>query len=163
MEEEWESLKDFPGYAVSSLGRVMNISRDSLVRPARNNHGIATVGMMVAGRHTTRSIAVLVAETFLPDRHEAFNSPINLNGDRMDCRMHNLLWRPRWFTVQYHQQFYREDFYKRTVVLELVDTGEVFEGWRDPSVTYGLKYLDIIMSYANKQTVFPTGQRFRRV
>jgi hypothetical protein len=120
------------------------------------------VGFFKQGQHTTRSLPLLVANAFLPRTKEAFNAPIQLDGDRMQCRVDNLMWRPRWFAVLYHQQFSKDDFYYPDADLEIEDTGEHFKGWAEPSVIYGLRYIDIIVSYTNHKGTWPTGQRFIR-
>lgn len=162
MDEQWSYIQEFPGYAVSNFGQVANLRRDSLIRPVPNAQGIAMAGFFYRGHHTTRSVPLLVANAFLPKTNPAFNAPIQLNGDRMFCHVRNLMWRPRWFAVVYHQQFSKPEFHDPDADLEIEDTGEQFKGWAEPSVVYGLRYIDIIMSYTNHKGTWPTGQRFIR-
>jgi hypothetical protein len=161
VQETWAKLDGFSIYEISTFGRVINVHRDMLLTPVPNQEGISKVSLVRDGRTTSRSLAVLVAQTFLPKERVIFNSPINLNGDRMDCHVDNLMWRPRWFAVHYHQQFEREEFHGSRQPIEDLTFEEKFIGWKDPSIRYGLRYIDIIMSCTNHTPTIITSQRFR--
>lgn len=163
MNEEWRLVEDVDEYEVSDRGRVANVRTKRILKLSRNSEGIATVGLMVRGKHTTRSVALLVSQAFIPKNDATFNSPINLDGNRMNCSANNLMWRPRWFAVRYHQQFLTDEFYERRAIIEIEQTGEMFVGWAEPSMTYGLRYTDIILSYVNGKPTFPTMYNFRLV
>lgn len=162
MAEQWEVLHDFPMYAVSNFGNVMNISRNLVMAHRTNKQGIRMVSLMSESSHrqVTRSVALLVAETFIPQPRSTFNSPIHLDGNRDHCHISNLDWRPRWFAVKFHRQFHDIRFWHEEIELGIVGTEERFQGWARPSIKYGLLYEGIIRSYRLKDTVFPTGQRF---
>jgi len=162
--EEWVPIEEFPGYAVSNLGRVMNISTDLIKVPTPNQQGIASVNLVQDGTQNRRSVAVLVANTFLPPPpRETFDTPINLDGNRMNNRADNLEWRPRWFAIKYHMQLKKPIPYGFDGVLELIDTGEVFADIRDCSTKYGLLENEIIMASHNRTPVFPTWHTFQLV
>lgn len=161
MRERWVRLDEFPTYAVSDFGRVANVRRDMLLTPTQNAQGISKIGLVKNGRTTSRSVALLVAEAFVLKPVAFFNSPINLDGDRMNCHALNLLWRPRWYAVQYHGQFDRAEFHNSKVPIENLTEKEQFLGWRDPSIKYGLRYIDIILSCANGVSTPITSQRYR--
>ncbi len=163
MTERWKHLEEFPGYSISTYGQVANDRRDSILRQNPNMQGIAMVGLMQAGRHTTRSVPLLVANAFVPNPDpKRFNSPIQLNGHRMDSHIDNLLWRPRWFAYKYHIQFSQEGFYyvPKAQIL-LLDTDERFNELVTPSTKYGLHYKDVMYSYMMGTDVYPTRQHFR--
>jgi hypothetical protein len=162
LQEKWLPIADFEHYAVSNLGRICNLKRDALLTIHPNNQGIAKVGLQYSsGRLTSRSVAVLVAEAFLRRERETFNSPINRDGDRMNCQVDNLLWRPRWFAVKFHRQFLSDTFRHPTRSFMEIDTREIFTDYITPCVSYGLYYVDVILSYMNNQKVFPTRQQFK--
>jgi NUMOD4 motif len=162
--ERWLQLEDFEGYAVSDLGRVCNLRRDAILNPTTNNRGIAKVNLIDNDRRiTTRSVASLVAQAFLEKPSPIFDTPIQLDGDRTNCHVRNLMWRPRWFAVKYHQQFYVERFrFGRRDFID-VDTEEVYEDYIRPCTTFGLIHTGIILSYLNHERVFPTRQRFELI
>jgi len=169
MKEEWIELEEFPDYAVSNLGNILCLRNDLVRRPSQNQQGIAKITLVLDGRTHTRAVAVLVAKTFL--KRDAsylrdpniFNTPINTDGDRMNCCVDNLMWRPRWFAIKYHQQFQYIEFHQAHPYIEEIETGERFNNIKDPSINYGLYYRDIIKSFMNHVYVFPTGQEFRLV
>lgn len=161
MPETWEVLIDFPSYSISNLGNVVNTYRGRVMAQRSNHQGVRMVSLMDEHhRQVTRSVALLVAESFIPQPSSIFNSPIHLDGDRANCSVDNLTWRPRWFSVLYHRQFSDIRFYHRQIVLGIQGSRERFQGWADPCMRYGLLYKSIINSYHNNETVFPTGQRF---
>lgn len=162
LEEEWKHLEDYPGYSVSTYGRVLNDRRGLILAQRPNQQGIACASLIYRGNKTSASVARLVAGAFVPRTNPHFLSPINLNGHRMDNHVDNLMWRPRWFAYKYHQQFNVPDFYyvPRATIL-LLDTEEEFEGLVEPSTKYGLHYKDIMYSYMIGSEVFPTKQKFR--
>jgi len=161
-EERWAKLIRFPTYAISDRGRVINQKRETLVRPLINNTGVGVVGLIDSdGRHTTKSIALLVAETFIPRPDDRFDTPINLDGNRTNNVVENILWRPRPFAVMFNRQFRLPRFYTDRTPLEIVDTGEWFSNVVAPVTRFGLIYSAIFVSCHNRTRVFPTEQRYR--
>jgi hypothetical protein len=163
--EQWREIEGFNNYAISNLGRIQNLRRESILTPSINRQGILKVGLFdIEGRLTSRSLAVLVAEAFLElDPRPSFDSIIQLDGDRTNCHVENLMRRPRWFAIKYHQQFYNERFrFGRRLFME-IETEEVFEDYVKPCTTYGLYHNHIMNSFYNRgePTVFPTDMRFR--
>lgn len=84
--EEWRPVPGYPGYHVSSLGRVR--SSRKILKVLDCGHGYMSVHL---GRHNKRYVHRLVAETFLvnPDNLPIVN---HLNSDRRDNRASNLEW-----------------------------------------------------------------------
>lgn len=167
MQEDWLPIYAFEGYSVSNFGRVINHRRESFVRLTKNAQGVGIVGLLSSdGHHSTRSVALLVAKAFLPNEEDPdiFNTPINLNGDRLNCHVENLMWRPRWFATRFHHQFASPVFQSVRRRFEEITTGEIFEDFVKPCTTYGICHTDIALSYLNgARKVFPTWQRFRLV
>lgn len=157
MKERWEHLREFPPYAVSTLGRVMNTDTDLIKTPMINQQGIPSVLLIQNRAQRRKSVALLVANVFLePDQSSRFDTPINLDGDRLNCAVDNLMWRPRWFAMQYHAQFRRSrpPFGFQSKV-RLLETDEIFETPLDAAVKYGLLEKQIILAATNGTQVFP--------
>jgi hypothetical protein len=93
---------------------------------------------------------------------EAFDTPINLNGDRHDNAAWNLVWRPRWFAIRYIQQF---QAIPRPLdqPLEDVRTGDVFETSWIATITLGLLHRQLVLATLGFEEVWPTRQRFRLI
>lgn len=163
MQEHWLPTQDFPGYSVSSLGRVRNDQTDHILAMRRNHQGVTMVGMMLDGRQHTRSVAVLVATAFLDDPGtDIFDTPIHLDGDRTNLEASNLAWRPRWFAVKFHRQFRVPAWYNFSVYIVNSETGEKFTSPREVAVKYGLLERDIVFDLDNQHGVYPGPHHFHR-
>lgn len=158
---EWAQIAEFPQYSISNDGQVRNENTGRIMVLTRNQHGVVQVGLMKNGIQYKRGVALLVAKAFLdPHPLEAFNTPINVNGDRCDNSIENLMWRPRWFAVAYHKQFHEEPQGFREPVVD-IQTGEHFPTSWDAAVKYGLLDKEIKTATINRTYVWPTYQEFR--
>ena len=168
MDQEWRLIEDFPEYSVSDHGFVRNDRFDRLVARRVNNRGIAYVGLYRESNQTTVSVACLVANAFLPTPiNKHFDTPINLDGDRINNRVSNLMWRPRWFAVKYHRQFFGS-WNKTEDPVQEVETEEIFERSLAAAVRFGLLAFEVGVHAWNYSfhgntwdRVWPTGQQFR--
>lgn len=160
VDEQWLTIDEFPDYSVSSYGRVRNDLTGRILSLSTTQFGLVNVGMMSGGVQYHRSVPKLVAKAFLPVRPEPFDTPINLDGDRNNNRVDNLVWRPRWFAVKYNRQFRYP--YHNPILSPLVEnkTGEVCQNSSECAVRYGLLEEDIVLSILNRTYVWPTYQEF---
>lgn len=155
MSEEWRTIPDFPRYDVSSLGRVRNIDTGRIMQLTLNQRGIMYVGLMKDGCQYKRSVALLVAASFLNiPIHESFDSVIYLDGDRRNCAQSNLMWRPLHFAINYQRQFTNPPAYYGSIYCP--DTDETFPTSRQMAVKYGLLERDILKAMVNGWMVWPT-------
>lgn len=162
----WVRIPDFPGYSVSDQGQVRNDHTGRLLVLTQNQHGVCQVGMMHEGVQYKRSVARLVAEAHLEPSHlEAFDTPINLDGNRMNNHIINLMWRPRWFAIKYHRQF---SFFVslgpsiRERIQE-IHTGIHYPDSWEAATRHGLLDKEILIATLNRTYVWPTYQEFRIV
>lgn len=156
MTEEWRQIPDFPIYDVSSLGRIENNQKGRIMRLAVNQRGIVYVGLMKDGVQLKRSVALLVASSFLHiPIHESFDSVIHLDGDRTNCAASNLMWRPHHFTINYMRQFTTHPVIYNGA-LYCPETDELFANSYDMSVKYGLLLRDIHAAIVNGHMIWPT-------
>jgi hypothetical protein len=125
-----------------------------------NQTGVLQVGMMRDGRQYHRSVPLLVAKAFLPPLSKAFDTPINLDGDRYNNRVDNLAWRPRWFAIRYNQQFRQP--VENPIDMPIIDlkTREVSQNSLECAKRYGLLERDLVLSILNRTYVWPTYQEF---
>jgi hypothetical protein len=161
--EVWRSIREFPGYSVGDEGHVRNDDTGRIMAMLVNQHGIGYVGLTKNYRQYKRSVAVLVATAFTPklaQHRDAFDTPINLNGDRIDNRASNLMWRPRWFAVKYFRQFHSNER-GFNVPIEEIGTRERFKTSWDAALKYGLLDREILVATLNRTYVWPSYQRFR--
>jgi hypothetical protein len=159
---DWVKIPEFSNYSINQRGEVRNDDLGHLMRITQNQAGVAMVGLTRDKIQYRRGVAHLVAEMFLdPHPYETFTTPINLDGDRMNCRLENLMWRPRWFAVKYHKQF--EIKRPRQTPVVDIKTGEEFPDTREAAVKYGLLDKEIFLAAKAKTYVFPTFQEFRLI
>lgn len=157
---DWVPIYGFPSYSVNPLGQVRHDRIDRLVTPVMNRSYSVYVSLWRSGRHVKRSLSLLVASHFIQQPNEYFDTVINLNGDRFDCAVVNLAWRPRWFSIQYHRNF-RDPYVGRIEApLRARDGVEVFPSSIAVSVAYGLLEREVVLSVWNMYPVWPTNQIF---
>jgi hypothetical protein len=167
--ELWKPIELFPDYSVSSWGRIRSNKRGEegkILALSPNQYGVMQVGLMRDQIQHHRSVPLLVAKAFLPpfqnkrqDRR-AFDTPINLDGNRRNNLVTNLAWRPRWYAVKYNRQFrypYEHPIYQPIIDL---DTGEVSKNSLECAKRYGLLEQEIVLSILNRTYTWPTYQYF---
>jgi hypothetical protein len=159
--EEWKPIFMFKGYSASNMGRIRNDKTERILELNQNQQGVLFVGLVRAGYQYHRGVAKLVANAFIPRTYPAFDTPINLNGDRTDCRVENLVWRPRWFAVKYNQQFLTRYDYGFPNRVQNTKTGEVFENSWECAIRNGLLERDLVMSIFNRTYVWPLYVEFK--
>lgn len=161
MPERWKKIRGFPDYSVSNTGLIRSERTGRILSLSPNQFGVLCVGMMKDGEQRHRSVPLLVAKAFLPTRRDAFDTPINLDGDRYNNTVENLAWRPRWFAIRYNQQFKHPYAYSIHHPIEDIKTGEITSNSFECSKQYGLLEEDIVLSILNHTYVWPTYQEFR--
>ncbi len=144
MEEEWKDLPDYPQYRVSSYGRVASDKTGQVLSLNFNQQGIPSAAMFIEGKLYRKSVQVLVAEAFLPPpQFSHYDTPTHLDGDKGNNHAENLIWRPRWFAMQYHKQFYDVAPSIHNMPVEIVSTGEIFDHAIDLCMKYGVLLMDV--------------------
>lgn len=159
---EWKTIPEFPDYEVSDTGKVRNKDSERILALTRNQHGVILVGLMKDNRQYKRGVAHLVADAFLdPPALEAFDTVINLDGDRSNNHVENLMWRPRWFAIRYHQQFKSKLPMAFSQRVQEIQTGLVFKNSWEAATIFGLLDREILVATMNNTYVWPTYQRFK--
>lgn len=159
--ERWKKIPEFPSYEVSSYGQISNRNTGHIMAMHMNQFDVVFVGLFSQGKQYWRSVPKLVARAFIPNKFEAYDTPINVDGDRWNNHIDNLLWRPRWFAIKYNRQFKMSYDYHIPYLIEDVATGIVSENSFECARAYGLLEKDIVMAIMNRTYVWPTDQRFR--
>lgn len=163
MNEQWKPIREFPEYSVSNFGEIRSNKSGRIMSLSPNQFGVVQVGLMKDGIQYHRSVPLLVAKEFLPIKPGPFDTPINLDGDRTNNHVDNLVWRPRWFAIKYNRQFRFP--YPDRINTPIVDkkTGEVTNNSILCAVRYGLLEEEIVISILTRTYVWPTYQEFRVV
>lgn len=162
---EWEPIPGFPNYDVSPIGMVRNRRSGRVIRPQETQLGLVFVGMMDEdGEQRQRGLARLVAQAFIPQELEVFDTPINVDGNRWNNHVGNLMWRPRWFAILYHRQFtgHRYEFPIDEPLRDL-NTGEIYDNSWVVTVEFGLLEKELVNAIEFRTYVWPTYQLFEVV
>jgi len=158
--EEWRKIDSFDGYSVSNYGQIRTDKTGRILALNENQFGVLQVGLMRDGVQYHRSVPLLVAKAFISRDKEPFDTPINLDGDRHNNQVDNLVWRPRWFAIKYNQQFRQP--YENPIQAPIMDlkTREVSDDSFVCAQRYGLLEQDLVLSILNRTYVWPTYQEF---
>lgn len=159
--EEWVAVEEFPGYSVNPLGQVRKDSTGRVLHTRINQYGVPYVGLLQDHwKQCVRSLPKLVATAFISQPNPIFDTPINLNGDRTDCRVENLMWRPRWYAIHYANQFKERYDNSIEVPIREMESGEEFEDSLSAACRFGLLEREVVLSILNHTLAWPTYQQF---
>jgi len=166
IQDEWVPVHGFPGYSVNPLGQVRRDDTERILVPRFNQYGVPFVGMMRGWEQCNRSLPRLVALTFLERPNEIFDTPVQIDGDKTNCRVDNLMWRPRWYAVLYKRQF-EGDRYEHPIdaPIQTIDEqdNEIFPNSLAAACRFGLLEREVVMSVLNHVPTWPTYQYFELV
>lgn len=167
-EEVWTTIEEFPRYSVSTYGQVANNRTEKILSQSPNSTGVVRVGLVDGdGNQLTRSVKVLVAETFIPKPEPRFNTPINLDGNPENNHVGNLMWRPRNYAWKYARQFtfmppISEARYSEGPIIELT-TETVYPNVMEAGIANGVTFFMVWCSCREeyfKKAVWPDWLRF---
>lgn len=161
--DNWHPIEFFPDYSVNPFGQVRKDSTKRLLKVRYNQYGVPYVGLMREWRQCIRSLPRLVAKAFLPEPNAIFDTPIQLDGDRTNCCVDNLMWRPRWYAVLYNRQF--DERYDNPIYapVKADNDTEVFPDSFEAACRYGLLEREVVLSILNHTPAWPTYQQFELV
>lgn len=158
-QHEWVPIFGFPSYDVSQRGEIRNNQTGRIRRSFVNQQGIVSTTLYDEYNHRrTRSVAKIVAETYIYDGRRYFDTVIHLDLDRQNCAVYNLAWRPRWFAVHYHAQ---QPYSRAAPNLRIRNdnTGEEFDNCFHAAITYGMLEFEVYNKledgYYGHEGVFP--------
>lgn len=161
METLWRAIDEFPTYSVSNYGDVVDESKSRFVSQSVTLQGALKVNISYEGGQVSRSVKRLVAQAFVEGQDAIFNTPIQLDGDQVNVRADNIMWRPRWFAWKYCRQFVRlPNYHSEGPIIELESQVQYFSVY-EASIINGILMQDIWGTIIlTKPHVFPTWQRF---
>lgn len=164
MDEEWKAVVRFPLYEIREDGAIRSTLTGVIRKPTLNQYGVPKLNLMRDHEVFTASVNHLVAEAFVERPHrDDFNSVIHLDGDKTNCHSTNLMWRPRYFAIQYQQQFEFHGFQRSSIAIMDLKTEEVYERIQNAVMQHGLLFHDIVVSMHEKTYVWPTYQQFIKI
>jgi hypothetical protein len=160
---DWLPIRGFPAYSVNRFGEVRFDIFDRILNPHANQTECVYVSLMQDGIQKQRALAPIVARAFLGRPVPPFDTPINLDGDRWNCAADNLMWRPRWHAIQYHQQFKRRYAYPINRPVKVRDEDEIFPDSFIAAIRFGLLERDVVLSIERNTYAWPNWMIFEVV
>lgn len=162
MQEEHRVIHTFPKYTVSNYGRVEAIDTQLQIATSANPRGFLKVNLRRNGETHTRSVNHLVADAFLdePDQSD-FISLIHKDGDKKNCNVQNLIWRPRHFSIKYHLQFDSPRFKDLTKPVWNMSDHIRYDSAQEAAIQNGLLLVDVLRAIYANTTTWPTYQEFQ--
>lgn len=127
MEEEWVVIDGYPNYAVSNLGRVVNIKRDRELLPRPNDEGHLRVSLSEGGQVRDFYVRRLVAAAFFVD-YDPRQQVFHWNDDKEDNTVDNLRLRKRERLSANSFLSTRKQTGRQ---VEIIETGAVYRTARD--------------------------------
>lgn len=169
-DDNWRPVPGFPGYSINPLGQVRRDANGRLLIPRYNQYGVPYVGFMrtyvsvdFPKKQYIRSLPKLVALTFLDPPSDIFDTPIQIDGDTSNCRVDNLMWRPRWYAVLYKRQFEERYDHPIHIPVRARNEKERFPNSLEAACRYGLLEREVVLSIQNHTPAWPTYQQFELV
>jgi len=163
LTEQWKIIPDFPNYEISSFGRIYNRKHDLMMSSNPNNFGHIKISLLSGEDRCryTRSVALMVAEAFVPVPNSESDSLVVLDGNFENVAAYNLAWRPKSFAWRYTRQLKEEQpiHYLNLSVVNVLENVE-FESIVQAGIAEGLLFDDIWRSTYTKEPVYPTGSIF---
>lgn len=86
--EKWREVIGYPGYLVSSMGRIMGLKK-TILKPAPDQDGYLTISAYKKGKKKTKRVHHLVAEAFIGPRPDGYFA-CHVNGRNQDNRSLNI-------------------------------------------------------------------------
>jgi len=160
-QDEYQEIPGFSSYGVTTDGQVINISKGGIILPHYiNRAGHNFVSMKNdEGEFCTRHVAKMVLKAFKPEREDHWDTVIYLDGDKSNCRIENLEWRPRWFAVKYNREK-AHPLAGGDYPVKDDDTGYIYPSVREASASSGVLEEEILRKLGTPNRVFPTHQLF---
>jgi hypothetical protein len=91
---EWEPIKDYPGYFVSKNGEIKRIytnGNEKILKPYYNRDGYQRVCLSKSNKKKNCSVARLVALSFIPN-YKKMETVNHIDGDKNNNSVTNLEW-----------------------------------------------------------------------
>lgn len=156
-------IDGFDDYVITKAGDVVNVQSGLLRKPSRTQAGAIKITLFLNGKPRTKSLSLVVAKAWVYNDHdpEIFDTPIHLDNDPSNVHADNLMWRPRWFAVKYHKQYWQAEYrYSETRVID-DQTGDEYKSLVEVCQKFGFLYVDVLNSCTRNEYVFPSYKIFR--
>ena len=138
MQEVWKDIAGYEGYyQVSNLGKVRNIKFNRELKACFDSYGYLLVVLSKCGKHRTRTVHRLVAETFIPNED---NLPTvnHKDEDKTNNFVKNLEWCDNKYNCNYGTRNKKISKRVSKCVIQLSSLGKKIKQWN--SITEASKH-----------------------
>jgi hypothetical protein len=156
MQNSWVRIAD--GYSISSRGQIRHDLTERPLKRSYSKLGEPYVSFRIDGHLIRRQVISYMAEFWMePHPNELFDTPMHLDGDRHNCHVSNLIFRPRWFVIAFNKEVQEDRWPSWEKRFRIRETGEVFQNPYECSKCYGFLQNDIYnaLFYPNSHHIFP--------
>lgn len=162
----WAEIEGFSKYEVSNTGIVINVRTGREVKHSRTQAGQIKVGLVDdQGTQKTKLVKNLVASNFVQGESDVFNTVISLDGDQSNVHYTNLMWRPRWFALQWARQHTRVADGKKNHYLTIpvydISSKEYFDNIHQAAMANGSAHSEILVSCVMLYKTWPDNRKYR--
>lgn len=127
--EFWLTIKDFPDYEASNLGRIRNAKTGRIMRTNVNSSGYETVCLRKNKTQYTKRVHRLIADTFFDGNHDCLD--INhIDGDKLNNHISNLEVCTRSENIR-HAFEHGLKTPSRQIKVRVIETGKIYNSIRD--------------------------------
>lgn len=156
-DQIWAPIPEFPDYQVSNYGLVWNSRQRRTMQLSRTNHGHVKVSLVNREGRFTRSVALLVAQAFVPAPDRRCDTPILLDCDLTNVAADNIAWRPDWFAWKYTRQFkIPQPLWAYNLQVDNAVTGARYPSIAECCKAEGLLFDDVWRSTYKEIPVYPS-------
>lgn len=162
MEEQWRTILEFPNYQISNKGRVFNLRTKREMNTSSTNYGHSKITLTdYDGKRYTRSVALLVAQAFVPAPNIMCDTLMVLDGNLDNVDATNLAWRPNWFAWKYTRQLKTiQPVHYHNLHVMNTTLGIEYSSIIEAGIAEGLLFSDIWESTYTGKKVYPDGCSF---
>lgn len=127
-------------YQASEHGNIKSTRDGHILPQKKNNAGYMTVSISIDGKHYTKTVHRLVAETFLENTHE-LRDVNHKDGVKTNNHISNLEWVSHSDNIKHSHNVIGRKSTKRSILC--IDTGKIYESCKDASLITGINVSSI--------------------
>lgn len=162
--EVWKPIPGFSHYSVSNFGRIEKTTTGRLMRMSPNQTGHLKINLIADadGLQYTRSVAVLVAQSFVEAPHSSCTEVVLLDGNLTNTAAHNLVWRPPGYAYDYARQIHTPQP-NQYMVLPIINNmlGIEYASIYDCGMSEGLLFEALWTAVHTGRPLFPNWHTYR--